>query len=63
MIMCIIELFDGTSLLDIIMETNIKKKSHDTYRLPIGDIVLGQHHQLPINIAVMKQLTLPKSYL
>ena len=62
MIMCIIEPFDGTSLLDIIVETNIKK-SHETYRLPIGDLILGQHRLLPINIAVMRQLTLSKLYL
>ena len=59
MMMCTIELYDGTSLLDIIMETN-RKISHETYRLPIGDIILGQYFLIPINIAVMGQFTMPK---
>ena len=53
---CTIEPNGGTSLLDITVGTN-RKKSHETYRLSIADIILGQHLLLSMNIAVMRLLT------
>ena len=59
MIMCIIQLYDGVSLLGIILETTMEILMR-LIGSPFGDLILGQHGLLPINIALMRQLTLPK---